>query len=38
MKIGIFCAFHTYGQQLNQHLSIHVFVNSVAGLDIKYPV
>ncbi|WGM18190.1 transposase (plasmid) [Arsenophonus nasoniae] len=26
IEIGIFCALHTYGRQLNQHPHVHVSV------------
>ncbi|HFD7920429.1 TPA: transposase [Klebsiella variicola] len=35
MEVGIFCALHTYGRQLNQHPHIHLFVTR-GGLDIKH--
>jgi len=35
IEVGIFCAHHTYGRQLNQHPHIHVSVTR-GGLDIKH--
>ncbi|XYK50601.1 IS91 family transposase [Serratia bockelmannii] len=35
IEVGIFCALHTYGRQLNQHPHIHVSVTH-GGLDIKH--
>nr|WP_228011708.1 IS91 family transposase [Serratia marcescens] len=35
IEVGIFCALHTYGRQLNQHPHIHVSVTR-GGLDIKH--
>ncbi|WP_255211582.1 transposase [Serratia ficaria] len=35
--VGIFCALHTYGRQLNQHPHLHVFVTR-GGLDVKHHV
>uniref|UniRef100_UPI0035A60403 transposase n=1 Tax=Serratia fonticola TaxID=47917 RepID=UPI0035A60403 len=35
--MGIFCAIHTYGRQLNQHPHIHVSVTR-GGLDVKHHV
>lgn len=37
LEIGIFCALHTYGRQLNQHPHIHVSVTR-GGLDVKHGV
>ena len=37
LEIGIFCALHTYGRQLNQHPHVHVSVTR-GGLDIKHGV
>lgn len=37
VEIGIFCALHTYGRQLNQHPHVHVSVTR-GGLDIKHEV
>ncbi|WP_267921500.1 transposase [Erwinia tracheiphila] len=37
MEVGIFCALHTYGRQLNQHPHIHLSVTR-GGLDIKHGV
>ncbi|MGP1923725.1 MAG: transposase [Arsenophonus sp. NEOnobi-MAG3] len=37
IKISIFCALYTYGQQLNQHTHVHVFVTS-NGLNIKHAI
>ncbi len=37
IEIGIFCALHTYGRELNQHPHIHVSVTR-GGLDIKHGV
>ncbi|MEZ6878807.1 transposase [Enterobacter sp. KBR-315C3_2022] len=35
IEVGIFCALHIYGRQLNQHPHIHVSVTR-GGLDIKH--
>ncbi|WP_419236882.1 IS91 family transposase [Serratia fonticola] len=35
IEVGIFCALHTYGRQLNQHPHIHVSVTR-GGLDVKH--
>lgn len=35
VEVGIFCALHTYGRQLNQHPHIHVSVTR-GGLDMKH--
>ena len=35
IEVGIFCALHTNGRQLNQHPHIHVSVIR-GGLDIKH--
>ncbi|EHJ2437243.1 TPA: transposase [Salmonella enterica subsp. enterica serovar Bahrenfeld] len=35
--MGIFCALHTYGRQLNQHPHIHLSI-SRSGLDIRHDV
>jgi hypothetical protein len=35
IEVGIFCALHTYGRQLNQHPHIHVSVTR-GGLDIQH--
>ncbi len=35
IEVGIFCARHTYGRQLNQHPHIHVSVTR-GGLDVKH--
>ncbi|WGM08449.1 transposase (plasmid) [Arsenophonus nasoniae] len=37
IEIGIFCALHTYGRQLNQHPHVHVSVTR-GGLDSKHSV
>lgn len=37
IEIGIFCALHTYGRQLNQHPHIHLSVTR-GGLDLKHRV
>ncbi|WP_326930161.1 transposase [Erwinia tracheiphila] len=37
IEVGIFCALHTDGRQLNQHLHIHVSVTR-GGLDVKHDV
>ncbi|BEO21292.1 hypothetical protein SMQC19_46390 (plasmid) [Serratia marcescens] len=37
IEVGIFCALHTYGRQLNQHPHIHVSVTR-GGLDVKHHV
>lgn len=37
IDIGIFCALHTYGRQLNQHPHVHVSLTR-GGLDIKHGV
>ncbi|CAK9887167.1 MAG: hypothetical protein XXXJIFNMEKO3_LKCDNKCA_00115 (plasmid) [Candidatus Erwinia impunctatus] len=37
IEVGIFCALHTYGRQLNQHPHIHVSVTR-GGLDVKHGV
>ncbi|RDL12928.1 IS91 family transposase, partial [Serratia fonticola] len=37
IEVGIFCALHTYGRQLNQHPHIHVSVTR-GGLDVKHNV
>lgn len=37
LEVGIFCALHTYGRQLNQHPHIHLSVTR-GGLDIKHGV
>lgn len=37
VEVGIFCALHTYGRQLNQHPHIHVSVTR-GGLDVKHGV
>lgn len=37
VEIGIFCALHTYGRQLNQHPHIHLSVTR-GGLDVKHGV
>lgn len=37
IEIGIFCALHTYGRQLNQHPHVHVSVTR-GGLDVKHAV
>nr|WP_321159960.1 transposase [Citrobacter koseri] len=37
VEVGIFCALHTYGRQLNQHPHIHLSVTR-GGLDIKHGV
>ena len=37
IEVGIFCARHTYGRQLNQHPHIHVSITR-DGLDIKHCV
>nr|WP_269154113.1 transposase [Serratia bockelmannii] len=36
-EVGIFCALHTYGRQLNQHPHIHVSV-TCDGFDIKHNI
>lgn len=36
VEVGIFCALHAYGRQLNQYSHIHLSV--LDGLDIKYGV
>ena len=35
IEVGLFCALHTYGRQLNQHPHIHVSVTR-GGLDVKH--
>ncbi|RAP70109.1 transposase [Candidatus Erwinia dacicola] len=35
IEVGIFCALHTYGGQLNQHPHIHVSITR-GGLDVKH--
>lgn len=35
IEVGIFCALHTYGRQLNQHPHIHVSVTR-GGPDVKH--
>ncbi|WP_240726373.1 transposase [Escherichia sp. E4702] len=35
VEVGIFCALHTYGRQLNQHPHIHVSVTR-GGLCVKH--
>nr|WP_232095042.1 MULTISPECIES: transposase [Serratia] len=35
IEVGTFCALHTYGRQLNQHLHIYVSVTR-GGLDITH--
>ena len=37
VEVGIFCALHTYGRQLNQHPHVHVSVTR-GGLDIRHGV
>jgi len=37
VEVGIFCALHTYGRQLNQHPHIHLSVTR-GGLDMKHGV
>lgn len=37
IEIGIFCALHTYGRQLNQHPHVYVSVTR-GGLDSKHGV
>ncbi|BBJ69775.1 hypothetical protein ECC18A13_p10170 (plasmid) [Enterobacter sp. 18A13] len=37
VEVGIFCALHTCGRQLNQHPHIHLSVTR-GGLDIKHSV
>lgn len=37
IEVGIFCAQHTYGRQLNQHPHIHVSITR-GGLDVKHGV
>nr|ALJ52227.1 transposase [uncultured bacterium] len=37
VEVGIFCALHTYGRQLNQHPHIHLSVTR-GGLDVKHGV
>lgn len=37
LEIGIFCALHTYGRQLNQHPHIHVSVTR-GGLSVKHGI
>nr|AMQ11472.1 Mobile element protein [Shigella dysenteriae] len=37
LEVGIFCALHTYGRQLNRHPHIHLSVTR-GGLDIKHGV
>ncbi|REI39449.1 IS91 family transposase, partial [Klebsiella variicola] len=37
VEVGIFCALHTYGRQLNQHPHIHLSVTR-GGLEIKHGV
>ena len=37
IEVGIFCALHTYGRQLNQHPHIHVSITR-GGLDIRHGV
>lgn len=37
IEVGIFCALHTYGRQLNQHPHIHVSITR-GGLDVKHGV
>ncbi len=37
IEVGIFCALHTYGRQLNQHPHIHVAVTR-GGLDVMHGV
>ncbi|MFB9084895.1 transposase [Erwinia tracheiphila] len=37
IEVGIFCALHTDGRQLNQHPHIHVSVTR-GGLDVKHDV
>ena len=37
IEVGIFCALHTYGRQLNQHPHIHVSITR-GGLDVKLGV
>ena len=37
VEVGIFCALHTYGRQLNQHPHVHVSVTR-GGLDVKHGV
>lgn len=37
VEVGIFCALHTYGRQLNQHPHIHVSVTR-GGLSVKHGV
>nr|WP_243703037.1 transposase [Klebsiella grimontii] len=37
LEVGIFCALHTYGRQLNQHPHIHLSVTR-GGLDIKHGI
>lgn len=37
IEVGIFCALHTYGRQLNQHPHFHVSVTR-GGLDVKHNV
>nr|WP_323102502.1 transposase [Klebsiella variicola] len=37
VEVGIFCALHTYGRQLNQHPHIHLSVTR-GGIDIKHGV
>ncbi|WP_323113223.1 transposase, partial [Enterobacter bugandensis] len=37
VEVGIFCALHTYGRQLNQHPHIHLSVTR-GGLDIRHGV
>lgn len=35
-EIGIFCALHAYGRQLNQHPYIHLSVTRGAWHNVKY--
>ncbi|KKF35901.1 IS91 family transposase [Erwinia tracheiphila] len=37
IEVGIFCALHTYGRQLNQHPHIHVSITR-GGLDVRHGV
>lgn len=37
VEVGIFCALHTYGRQLNQHPHIHLPV-TCGGLDVKHGI
>ncbi|ENT7860482.1 transposase [Salmonella enterica] len=37
VEVGIFCALHTYGRQLNPHPHIHLSVTR-GGLDIRHDV